>query len=77
MCNNYYNVNTTDGDSKAFEDGDHFAGDDKDSDLASATTDEKPQDWQDFLCIFGDCFVKYVHIVLIQAWWETSSAEDW
>lgn len=44
MCNNYDNVDTTDGDNEAVEDGDHFAGDVTDSDLASATTDEKPQD---------------------------------
>lgn len=26
-------------------------------------------------CIFSDCFVKYVHIVLVQAWRENNSAK--
>lgn len=33
------------------------------------------QDWQDFLCIFGDCSVKYVHRVLIQV--GGASSADW
>lgn len=30
---------------------------------ACATEDDRPHDEHDFLCIFGDRFVKYVHIV--------------
>lgn len=41
MCNNYDNIDMTDGDNKAVKDGDTFAGHVDDRDLASAATDEK------------------------------------
>lgn len=40
MCNNYYNVDKTDGNNGSVKDGDNFAGDDNDRDLASATKDD-------------------------------------
>lgn len=49
---------------------DNFAGDGN-NEILPVPPRMTTTDWHGFLCIFGDCFVKYVHKVLVQARWET------
>lgn len=46
-----------------------------DEEILPVPPDDKHQTDMITFCIFSDCFVKYVHIVLVQAWRETNSAE--